>query len=79
MTQTPLNSNPFYTIFSTKRQKYLTDRDTWTDQVRLGSYYPLGCWRSEGEEEYIQKYFSEKFPEENIEVRLLQLQYVQIN
>jgi hypothetical protein len=79
MIQTPLHCHPFYTIFSTKRQKYLTDRDTWTGQVRLCNYFPQGSWRSQGEFEYIQKYFSDKFPEENIEVRLFQLQYVKIN
>jgi len=77
--QTPLNSNPFYTIFSNSKQKYLTDRGTWTDQVRLCTYIPQGSWKREGEIEYVTKTFSDRFPEDNIEIRLFQLQYVQIN
>lgn len=79
MIQAPLHCHPFYTIFSTKRQKYLTDRDTWTDQVRLCSYIPQGSWSSQEEFERITKTYSYKFPEEGIEVRLYQLQYVKIN
>ncbi len=82
--QTPLNKSPFHLIYSTKRNQFLRDLEgtgKWTDFIRMSFDFGYGSYSTDPEEQSskLLKDFSEKFPDEGVEVRTFQLQYVEIN
>jgi hypothetical protein len=84
--QTPLKESSFHLIYSTKRNQFLRDwgkEDSvgkWTDLIRMSWRFEYGTWSRDTKEQSdkLLKNYSEKFPDEELEVRSFQLQFVEL-